>query len=226
MIGTDNTIASAAARTPPAAPLAPATSSADFQSFLTLLTAQLRHQDPLSPLDSTQFVAQLASFSTVEELVNANARLDQIASELSGGSIDRYAGWIGREAEAQGAPLLFEGAPTPLRAQADASADRVELVVRDAAGNVVHRAPIANTGEIVIWDGSTANGAASPGAYRASAEYFSDGELTTEKPVSTFSEVVGARLIGEEVRILLASGVELDLSEISGLADFSRFQNF
>ncbi|MFZ5618752.1 MAG: flagellar hook assembly protein FlgD, partial [Pseudomonadota bacterium] len=169
MIATDNTITSAAARTASAAGPASAATSADFQSFLTLLTAQLRHQDPLSPLDSTQFVAQLASFSTVEELVNANARLDQIASGLSGAGIDRYASWIGREAEARGAPLLFDGAPTPLRAEADASADHVELVIRDAAGNVVHRAPIANTGEILIWDGSTTNGVASPGAYRASA---------------------------------------------------------
>ena len=54
----------------------------DFQSFLQLLTAQLRYQDPLAPLDSTQFVAQLAGFSTVEQLVNANRRLDEIAARL------------------------------------------------------------------------------------------------------------------------------------------------
>jgi flagellar basal-body rod modification protein FlgD len=56
--------------------------TADFQSFLRLLTAQLRNQDPLSPLDSTQFVAQLASFSTVEQLASANTRLDKIADRL------------------------------------------------------------------------------------------------------------------------------------------------
>lgn len=231
MIATGNSIAGAAAKPATAAPTADeattgAASSADFQNFLKLLTAQLRNQDPLSPLDSTQFVAQLASFSTVEQLVGANARLDLIASGLSGEGIDRYAGWIGREAEASGAPLVFDGTPARYRAEADADADRVELVVRNAAGDVVHRAPIANTGEVLTWDGSTPSGAATPGAYSASAEYFSDGARIDTRPVSTFSEVVGARLAGDEVKIALASGIELAPSDIVGLAAFGRLQNF
>ena len=47
----------------------------DFETFLKLLTAQLRNQDPLQPMDSTEFVAQLASFSAVEQQVRANDRL-------------------------------------------------------------------------------------------------------------------------------------------------------
>ena len=54
--------------------------AADFDSFLNLLTAQLRNQDPLQPIDSTQFVAQLASFSTVEQLIGTNERLDALAA--------------------------------------------------------------------------------------------------------------------------------------------------
>ncbi len=55
----------------------------DFQTFLTLLTTQLRNQDPLKPMDSTQFVAQLASFSAVEQQVRTNEKLAEIINLLS-----------------------------------------------------------------------------------------------------------------------------------------------
>lgn len=55
----------------------------DFQTFLQLLTAQMRHQDPLEPLDSTQFVAQLAAFSSVEQQIQTNAKLDLLNENLT-----------------------------------------------------------------------------------------------------------------------------------------------
>ena len=55
----------------------------DFQTFLKLLTAQMRHQDPLEPLDATQFVAQLAAFSSVEQQIETNTKLETINEKLS-----------------------------------------------------------------------------------------------------------------------------------------------
>lgn len=62
------------------------TSSAEaeqFTTFLTLLTAQIRNQDPLAPLDSTQFVEQLATFSNLELQAEGNAVLEDIALLLA-----------------------------------------------------------------------------------------------------------------------------------------------
>jgi flagellar basal-body rod modification protein FlgD len=59
-----------------------ATTGDEFNNFLELLTAQIRNQDPLEPLDSTQFVEQLATFSTLEQQVQSNTRLDTIAATL------------------------------------------------------------------------------------------------------------------------------------------------
>lgn len=50
----------------------------DYESFLKLLIAQMRNQDPTQPMDSTQQIAQLASFSAVEQAVQTNARLDTL----------------------------------------------------------------------------------------------------------------------------------------------------
>ena len=50
----------------------------DYQSFLKLLVAQMKNQDPTDPMDSTQYMAQLASFSQVEQSVQMNQKLDQM----------------------------------------------------------------------------------------------------------------------------------------------------
>ncbi len=60
-----------------------ATSGEEFDTFLRLLTAQIRNQDPLAPLDSTQFVEQLATFSSVELQAKSNALLAEIAQMLA-----------------------------------------------------------------------------------------------------------------------------------------------
>jgi flagellar hook assembly protein FlgD len=55
----------------------------EFNTFLTLLTAQIRNQDPLAPLDSTQFVEQLATFTNLELQANGNASLERIENMLA-----------------------------------------------------------------------------------------------------------------------------------------------
>ncbi len=50
----------------------------DYQSFLKLLVAQMKNQDPTNPMDSTQYMAQLASFSNVEQSVQMNQKLEQM----------------------------------------------------------------------------------------------------------------------------------------------------
>ena len=69
----------------PAAASAVPQTTVDYQSFLKLLVAQMKNQDPTNPMDSTQYVAQLAAFSQVEQSVQINAKLDQMlqASALS-----------------------------------------------------------------------------------------------------------------------------------------------
>ena len=56
-------------------------SKLDYNSFLKLLVAQMKHQDPTKPMDSTEYVAQLATFSNVEQAIESNRKLDQIIQE-------------------------------------------------------------------------------------------------------------------------------------------------
>lgn len=68
-------------------------STLDYQSFLRLLVTQMQNQDPTSPMDSTQWVSQLASFSGVEQMIQANSKLDAI---LAGSGASEASALIGR----------------------------------------------------------------------------------------------------------------------------------
>ena len=65
----------------------------DYQSFLKLLVAQMKNQDPTNPMDSTQYMAQLAAFSQVEQSVQMNTKLDQM---LQSSTLEQAASIIGR----------------------------------------------------------------------------------------------------------------------------------
>ncbi|MEM9421428.1 MAG: flagellar hook capping FlgD N-terminal domain-containing protein, partial [Pseudomonadota bacterium] len=74
--------------------------TSDFNTFLQLLTAQVNNQDPLEPLDSTQFVEQLATFSALEQQINTNSQLDTITGLLQGALGAQGASLIGKTATA------------------------------------------------------------------------------------------------------------------------------
>ena len=66
----------------------------DYESFLKLLVAEMKNQDPTKPMDSTDFIAQLATFSQVEQSVQSNSKLDQI---LQSSALSQAGSLIGRE---------------------------------------------------------------------------------------------------------------------------------
>lgn len=67
--------------------------SLDYDAFLKLLTAQMKFQDPTKPMDSTQFVAQLASFSNVEQTIKTNSKLDALITSMA---LNQADGLIGK----------------------------------------------------------------------------------------------------------------------------------
>jgi flagellar basal-body rod modification protein FlgD len=67
----------------------------DYNQFLQLLIAQLKNQDPTKPMDSAQFMAQLASFSNVEQSIQTNAKLDAL---MTSSALSQAEGMIGRSA--------------------------------------------------------------------------------------------------------------------------------
>lgn len=67
-------------------------SGLNYDSFLMLLTAQMQYQDPTKPMDATQFVAQLASFSNVEQAIKTNSKLDSLLVSQALSQVDGLIG--------------------------------------------------------------------------------------------------------------------------------------
>lgn len=132
--------------------------------FLNLLVAQLEHQDPLAPQDSAQFVAQLAQFTQVEQAAETNVRLEALEAAEAAGLRSSFANIVGREVTARGSEVVVtDGKPGAASHsyKLDTPADRVEIVVRNEAGDEVARFEenARGSGEWPIaWDGTNQHG--------------------------------------------------------------------
>ncbi len=103
--------------------------------FLNLLVTQLQHQDPLNPMDSTDFTAQLAQFSSLEQLTNMNGQLKDLTASQAALNSSQAVNYIGRTVLSDGnATQITEGLTEPLQFILDAPAAEVFVSVYDATG--------------------------------------------------------------------------------------------
>jgi flagellar basal-body rod modification protein FlgD len=135
------TVTAPAATTPAATQDKTALGRADlasnFDTFLSLLTTQLKNQDPLSPLDSNQFTQQLVAMTGVEQQLNANDLLKQLVANTAGG-ISTAVSLIGKDVKAVSDTANISGgkAQWTYNLPADAASLKVEVV--DKNGKTVH----------------------------------------------------------------------------------------
>ncbi|KEP70391.1 flagellar basal body rod modification protein [Thioclava dalianensis] len=194
--------------------------SADFETFLTMLTVQMKNQDPLNPIESTDYAVQLATFSGVEQQVKTNDLIANLATHMNASGMSGLAGWVGMEARAA-APAWFDGAePVSLAPKPATGADQVVLVVRDADGTEVSREAIAPTSDPLQWSGTTANGDSFPaGLYSFSLESYKDETLLSTKTVETYGRVTEAQLGASGPELILQGGARVMASEVSALRE-------
>ncbi len=135
--------------------------ASNFETFLTLLTSQLKNQDPLAPVDSNQFTAQLTQMAGVEQQLLTNDLLTSLLGAQQGGGLDTAAAYIGKDATAAwSATKLEDGAATWSYELAKDARDTT-LQVLDGGGKVVWSGPAPETSEGLhdfVWDGKTAAG--------------------------------------------------------------------
>ncbi|MEA3362553.1 MAG: flagellar hook assembly protein FlgD [Thermodesulfobacteriota bacterium] len=124
--------------------------------FLLLLVAQLENQDPMNPEDATEFTSQLAEFSSLEQLENANKSLEGLAAMSSEMERISALGLIGQDVVAQTEQFHFSGDPVQLGYRLETPADDVKLYVLNQTGSTVATITAEETspGDYFIdWDG-------------------------------------------------------------------------
>lgn len=141
--------------------------------FLKILTVQLANQDPTKPMDSHEFVAQLAQFSALEQQQNTNDTLTQLLALQQGASGSAAVGMVGKDALYDANQMdLAKGGNITVNTTLVADAASVTMEVDDAQGNVIRRQGFGARkagSNALTWDGKNDNGAVqAPGTYYVS----------------------------------------------------------
>jgi flagellar basal-body rod modification protein FlgD len=143
----------------------------DRNDFLKLLVAQMKNQDPLKPQDNTQFVAELAQFSSLEQSMGINDRLDTLTLQSRGQSNAQVAGLVGQEATVKGSIVTIDGSGVgaPLTFTLSAKSAQTVVNIQNQSGDVIRTIDLGahNAGLVQIqWDGRNTAGIVQPkGSY-------------------------------------------------------------
>jgi flagellar basal-body rod modification protein FlgD len=130
--------ATAAATTGTSSTLAGKARLADnFDTFLTLLTTQMKNQDPMSPMDSSQFTQQLVQMSGVEQQLLTNDLLKTLVNSSSNG-IANAVSLIGKSVRAEGADTAIKGGKANWTYNLPSDAADVKIEVLDSSGKIIH----------------------------------------------------------------------------------------
>lgn len=164
--------------------------------FLTLLTTQLKNQDPLNPMDNTQMTSQLAQINTVSGIEKLNSSLESLLGAYNNTQTMQAAAMIGKNVMVPGTQLTLQSGTAVGGIKLDSAADNVVIKISDKAGNVVATENLGarSAGSFTFaWDGKNAsNQTMTDGNYKLSVEATKGSEkvTATAMQIGTVSAVV------------------------------------
>ena len=191
----------------------------NFDTFLQLLTAQLRNQNPLDPLDTNAFTQQLVQFSSVEQQLKTNDFLSALVQANTNSVQTNAVNYIGKTVAAEGVRSELVNGKAVWNFSLDDAA-MTTVTIKDKDGNVVYTETgnlQAGTGQFT-WDGKTATGGRAPdGTYSISMTGINAEGKTV--PISTqFTGVVtGVDFTGSEP-VLLIGPTRVNLSGVKAIS--------
>ena len=197
--------------------------ASNFETFLALLTSQLKNQDPLSPVDSNQFTAQLTQMAGVEQQLLTNELLKSLVSAQGGGGLESAANYIGKEATAAWSATKFTDGKAEWSYEVASNAASVKLEVVDGTGKVVWSgdAPNKTTGvHKFSWDGRATSGndgqEGQVYSLRVAAKDSAGGAINAQ--VLTHGRVTGVEMYDGEVFLTVGNSI-LPMSSLIALEE-------
>lgn len=191
--------------------------SSDFETFLKMLTVQMENQDPLNPIQSSDFAVQLATFSGVEQQVRTNELLQSLTSDRTLTGLADMAGWVGQEVLAP-VSAAYEGSPVELFIDILPGADQATLTVRDEAGSVVTQIAMPPDTDSFFWDGTDADGApVAPGKYSFAVDARAGDEFLGSVVPETYATVREVRIEEGSPVLVIGESEVVMVEEVSGI---------
>ncbi len=193
---------------------------ADFNMFLKLLTTQMQNQDPLDPMDTSQYTQQLVQYSQVEQSIQQTGLLRDVLARLSSGDMADAAGLIGREAEFDSAVAGLGDRPATWSWSLPHRAASVTGEVVDSSGRTVATVVLdpAESSGTYSWDGQLPSGEQAPeGAYVL--KLTAQDSAGASVPVSVHSLGQVGEVVQSKGELWLdIGGVSLPMSELLRVA--------
>jgi flagellar basal-body rod modification protein FlgD len=220
-VGLDNILSNQSASAATASTSAKAVSS-EKDMFLKLLVKQLQYQNPLNPVENTEFASQLAQFSSLEALTNMKDSLDLMSTVQNSMNSMQAISFMGKQVNASGNTINYTGSSSTLNYNVGSNAADVVVKIYDSSGTIVRTVDLKNVTKgdnTYTWDGKDDSGSKlSTGTYtfKISAVDYNGSALTTS--TSTSGTVTGVRYDGGNV-YLEVGDKEVSLSEISKISN-------
>ncbi len=215
------TVAPATTLPPAAAQSAAQTQLAgNFDTFLKLLTTQLQHQDPLSPMDTNQFTQQLVAFSQVEQQINTNNSLKTLINQGSSQTGAYAVSYLGKAVTVTNGNAPLTAGSATWNYNLGTQSAQTALTVTDASGNVVFSAPgeTAAGSHDFSWDGKNANGTQLPdGVYTLHVTAATSAGTDVTSAVSSKGVVGAVDMTGGTPKLLIGS-MAISLSDVAGVS--------
>ena len=170
----------------------------NFTDFLSLLTTQLKNQDPTAPMDTNQFTSQLVQFTSVAEQISTNTTLSSLLTSSLSQQLSQASNLVGREVTFSGTTVPLQSGSATLQYTA-ATAGPVTIAVSDANGNAIHQETVNATAgsNAWTWKGASDNGAQMPdGGYTVAVT--SNGSTV---PFTASGTVTGAEQLNQAVQL-------------------------
>lgn len=192
----------------------------DRDAFMRLLTTQLQSQDPLSPTDNGEFVAQLSQFTSLERMEQVARSVEMMAVGLSANTSAQMVSFVGRQVEARTDKVVVnaQGQPSATRWEVKGQAASVDVEIRDASGKIVRTmspsAPFDGV-HTLGWDGlNDSGGPCEAGTYTVSfiAKDAAGKSLPTE--LKSTLEVQGVHYASGVPKLELEGGVQVGVGDI------------
>jgi len=196
------------------------------EQFLTLLVAQLQNQDPLNPADATEFTAQLAQYSQLEQLFNLNDAMDQLTAAQTKSERLNSLSLIGQDVVVEESEFTLGSEPVEIGYKVDGTVTSASLVIKNSTGRTVatlSASDLSAGNHYLTWDGKDNSGnTLAPGQYSISINAGgTQGTSATVTPLVR-AQVTGIDLSGTEAKIVTALG-EYNISSIHGA--YNKSQN-
>jgi flagellar basal-body rod modification protein FlgD len=193
------------------------------EEFLRLFTTQLRFQDPLNPLKSTEFTTQLAQFSSLEQLMNINENLSGILTYQNSLNNALATGLIGRTVSVDGDSIQLNGGSVTINYELPSSVQTLSLNIYDQRGTRVRTVSLgpADAGRrSFIWDGKDdAGNPLSDGVYTVEFQASDIDGNSVPVTTETTARVTGVAFENNITYLLLENGERVSLGEIKEIRE-------